>query len=444
MPVPLSNILRHYKRPEVQDAIVKAALDREIAPRYGEGFGKRPDVLMYPRDVLEFAKKGASSFHCSEERWVNPLQLDTAMKRTDLDDLRSGWDLLIDIDCPSFMISTVCADIVVNALRYHDVDCISTKFSGNHGWHIGIPFEAFPTSVGGVNTKNLFPEGPRRILMYLQDMIRTNLTERLLEFGPSELAKELKVDSVVKNGRFDPFEYLELDAVLISSRHMFRMPYSFNEKSGLVSVPWDPRKVLDFSKDAAHFETFEFGPEFLNRDVTPNVARKLLIAAFDFKPAIPEEELEKKNEFQEVAEAIPEMYWPPCVKLICQGLEDGKKRAIFVLINFMQSCGWSKEAIEVFLNEWNKKNPEPLREQYIVGQVRYKGGKKAMPPNCDNTAYMKGINVCRPDGLCSKIKNPVNYAIIRQRIAVEDAKQNEKKAKKEPKKEINKEPGKTS
>ncbi|MFC1750846.1 hypothetical protein ACFL2V_18800, partial [Pseudomonadota bacterium] len=72
-------LLRHYKRPEIQEAIAEAAKDREIAIRYNDRFGKRPDMISFPRDVIEFAKKGATSFHCSEERWENPIYLSTDM-----------------------------------------------------------------------------------------------------------------------------------------------------------------------------------------------------------------------------------------------------------------------------------------------------------------------------------------------------------------------------
>ncbi|MBS1266527.1 MAG: hypothetical protein MAG795_00494 [Candidatus Woesearchaeota archaeon] len=54
----ISTALKHYKGKEIQEAIVRAAKDKEIATRYGNrGFGKRPDILQYPRDVFESAKK---------------------------------------------------------------------------------------------------------------------------------------------------------------------------------------------------------------------------------------------------------------------------------------------------------------------------------------------------------------------------------------------------
>ena len=63
----LSFSLMYYKRKEVQSAIVREAQDKECSVRFiNEGFGKRPDILTYENDVLELAKKKATSFHCSE------------------------------------------------------------------------------------------------------------------------------------------------------------------------------------------------------------------------------------------------------------------------------------------------------------------------------------------------------------------------------------------
>ncbi len=64
--------LRYYKRKEIQEAMVEHALNKEVGLRYGESFGKRPDILMYPQEILELAKRGATSFHSSEEICLIP------------------------------------------------------------------------------------------------------------------------------------------------------------------------------------------------------------------------------------------------------------------------------------------------------------------------------------------------------------------------------------
>ena len=93
--IPISTLLKYYKRSDVQKAIVQAAENKEIAVVYGsKGYGKRPDILKYPNDVLTLAKQGATSFHCSEELWNNPLELHPGLSKTELDNLRIGWDLV--------------------------------------------------------------------------------------------------------------------------------------------------------------------------------------------------------------------------------------------------------------------------------------------------------------------------------------------------------------
>ncbi len=62
----LGDTLRHYKRKDVQEAILAVAQDKEVAVRYKNSFGTRPDVLLHENDILEFAKKGALSYHVSE------------------------------------------------------------------------------------------------------------------------------------------------------------------------------------------------------------------------------------------------------------------------------------------------------------------------------------------------------------------------------------------
>ncbi len=433
----ISTLLKYYKKPEIQQALINFAERKEIAVSYGgTGYGKRPDVLKYPKDVLEAVKQGATSFHCSEELWNNPLQIATGMKPEELNQLRAGWDLILDIDCPELEYSKIAADLLVQALRHHGIRSIGIKFSGNHGFHIGIPFEAFPETVNGKPVKDLFPDGPRKIAAYLQAMIKEHLAKKLLEKdNVGKIAEKIKknVSEIVKKGQLDAFSVLSIDTVLIAARHLYRMPYSLNEKSGLVSVVIKPEEILAFDKKEAMPEKAIPKLAFLNRNAAPGEAKKLFVQAFDYKA---QEQIQteakqnvEKKEFEPLTEAVPEQYFPPCIQLISQGLKDGRKRALFILINFLSSCGWSYDKIENYLNEWNKKNAEPLREVLIQGQLRYHKmqKKKVLPPNCDNKAYMVDLGVCKPDGFCSKIKNPANYAIAKQRMVARNAEKGKKK-----------------
>lgn len=498
----LSTILKYYKRREIQEAIVAAAENREVAVRFGDkGFGKRPDTLKYAADVIEFAKQRASSFHCSEELWSNPLQIDTSLKKKEMDSLRIGWDLVLDIDCPSWTLSKIIAWLLIKSLKEHGVNSITSKFSGNKGFHIGVPFESMPLSVRNTPTKDLFPEGPRKIASYLIDYIGKNYTKvsenSMVEFGSSiklplnkiieisgkkpeeiikkfctECGKEIKkekkesgvhfvcgrceataegnkedkIKECPKCGsimerieskrslcgcgsnsyvmKFIPSSVLEVDTILISSRHLYRMPYSLHEKSGLASVPVDPNNIMNFEKSMAKPETVNPNLTFLDRsNVSRGEAENLLLKSLHYSEAIPGNETEtgNKGSFRNeihLQSALPKELFPPCIKKILSGIEDGKKRSVFVLLNFLRNVGWDYEKIEELLVEWNKKNPEPLREVTLKGQLRYhkQNKKDVLPANCDNASYYKDIGVCFPDNLCAKIKNPVSYSLRKARF----------------------------
>ena len=439
--------LKLYKRKDIQEILISHAKDKEVGMRYGDAFGKRPDVLTYPRDILELALQGITSLHASEERWSDPLALSSDLTKKELQELRIGWDLVLDIDCAQFEYSRICADLVIKFLYYCDVKDVSCKFSGNKGFHIGVPFEAFPQQIGDKLTKELFPEVPQKIAFYIKENIKDALSKKILEFENNDFSKikkkvNLEQEEITryeedefgsKIPKLNVEKFLQIDTVLISSRHLYRMPYSLHEKSGLISLPIDPRKVSSFEKEMAQPEKVLIPMfTFLDRNVSYESARRLLSQALDFEVKF-QEKRESPREYEEINIESPlrEEIFPPCMKLILNGMEDGKKRSVFILSNFLGKIGWNKQEIEAYLLKWNKeKNRNPLRENYIKSQMQhFKSGDK-LPPNCSNEAYYKGLAVCKPDGLCARIKNPVNYTIIRWKSMLRDKKGNSKNDKK--------------
>ncbi len=384
----LAKTLSFYKRRDIQEELIKQAKDKEIAFRFGDFFGKRPDILAYPADVLELAKQKLTSLHCSEELWTNPLQISVKLKKDDINALRKGWDLILDIDCKLFEYSKITAFYAVKALRAEGVTSISIKFSGNKGFHIGVPFEAFPEKIGEDIVKDLFPEAPRRIAAYITDKIKNNVAKAIFKIEKNDFSRIMKrtgfsakeITRYEKNEfgdnipmlNIDPF--LEIDTLLISSRHLYRMPYSFHEKSELISIPINPDKILSFKKQEAKPENVKIQYSFLDRNIDGSDAERLLRNAFDHNPQMiieaKEEERkrrEKTNKHFELPEkAIGEEYFPPCILKLLKGIEDGRKRTVFILINFLASCGWDYDMIEDKLREWNEKNHEPLREQCVI------------------------------------------------------------------------------
>ncbi|RME31721.1 hypothetical protein D6789_01740 [Candidatus Woesearchaeota archaeon] len=484
----LATALQWYKRPAVQEAIAEACAHREVAARYGEGFGRRPEQIIYPADVLSFAMKKATSFHCSEERWRAVSQVKTGASRKEQDALRTGWDLVLDIDCPHWFYAKLTAKLFIEALRRHGVTGISIKFSGNKGFHIGVPFEAFPSRFSGRETKELFPEAPRAIATYLLNYIASTpdlitirkntfifnneyhisfeeltaetgrpsddfISQRCRRCGarreessakplflctscgytkrqdyadylPCERCKESGKRGIMEpqitakseacrvcgvsdfEPRFAVEALIEVDTVLLASRHLFRAPYSLHEKSGLVSVVFDPEEVMVFEKEQAAPNNVSSFPRFLTLGA-PGEATELLAQALSYaeqtKPSAP-------KEFAVPEEAIPEELFPPCMRTIFQGLPDGRKRAMFALTNFLRTAGWGHEQITARLEEWNKVNPEPLREVTLKSHLRSMKQKREAipPPNCKS--FYQDIGVCKPDDFCARVRNPAQYA----------------------------------
>ena len=93
--------ISYYSKNEIKTEIAFNSQKREISVMHGLGkFGKRPDIIQFENDIVELVKRGATSFHISEEHWSNPLELKPGMKKKDLDSLRRGWDFVLDIDSP--------------------------------------------------------------------------------------------------------------------------------------------------------------------------------------------------------------------------------------------------------------------------------------------------------------------------------------------------------
>ncbi len=465
----ISRVLRHYKRPDVQEKMLAAASGREIGLRFGTGgFGKRPDVLNFSGDIMAAVAQGATSFHTSEERWHNPLDIRTEMTRREQDELRSGWDLVLDIDCPIFEYSRIAAELCVAVLRDHGVEP-AVKFSGNKGFHIAVPWESFPSSIGNKQTSRLFPEAPRIIASYIKELIAEPLAGRIMEMdgidGVKAKTGKSFAELTVKQEGMDVLNtdaFLEIDTVLLASRHLYRMPYSLHEKSGLVSTPINPDKVGKFKREMAAIERFKVSDFDFPGTGTPMQAEVLLKAAYErdsFNKAAASSLLQQAGqtgEWKPIGAKMPLETFPPCIHFILNGIEDGRKRAVFVLLNFLTTAGWNEQEVRSLLAEWNQKNPEPLREQLIEGQVRYhfanlggderfpgtgsSGGADAggsatgpgaglgagpgnsgyeirPPPNCANEGYYPSMGACHPDDICRTwhVKNPASYVRIRKR-----------------------------
>jgi len=394
----------YYSKPEIQKVIFDFSSNREVCPRYFEGFGKRPDALQYESDIFELVKKGATSFNCSEELWENPLSISTNMDEKQLNGLRIGWDLILDIDSKYIDYSKIYAKIIIDFLEFSGVKNVGVKFSGSKGFHMIVPWNAFPKEINGIHTKNMFPEWPRILTRYIMEKTKPKLIEEITKLSsPNKYIKDFQASKEVMP-----------DLILISPRHLFRMPYSLHEKTALSSVVIDKKKISDFQlKDADPFkaEIKDFIP-----DAKSGEAIRLLMQALDWSKETSHGESQgdsskKSTEYKPIhITDRSEKNYPPCIKKILLGISDGKKRALFALINFFRLIGTEKDELEKLLYSWNEKNNPKLHTGYIKSQISYAIKRKPiMPPNC--MEFYQGIGVCFPDELCKLIKNPVNYVV---------------------------------
>jgi hypothetical protein len=389
----------YYSRSEIKKAILEFSDGREICPRYFEGFGKRPDSLQYESDIFELVKKGATSFHASEELWTNPLSIKTGMSEKELNTLRVGWDFLIDIDSPYFEYSRIFAKIILEFLEFSGVKHVGIKFSGSKGFHLIIPWKAFPKEINGVKTSDMFPEWPRIIVKYIMEKTKHKLIDEITKLStPNKYIRDYEA----------PKEVIP-DLVLIAPRHLFRMPYSLHEKTALASVVVDKDKISEFDlKDAdpLKVQVKNFIPNCKEGE-----ASELLMQALDWSKENSPNEEKKTFEYKPIQITDrSEKNFPPCIKKILEGVSDGKKRSVFALINFLRSIGAEKEELEKILFSWNEKNKPPLQTGYIKAQISWALKRKPLlPPNCKE--FYQGIGVCFPDEFCSKIKNPVNFVV---------------------------------
>ena len=380
--------------------------NREISPRYFEGFGKRPDTFQYTSDIFELAKKGATSFHCSEELWSDALKIKTGMNKKQLNDLRIGWDLILDIDSKYIDYSKIMAKIIIKFLNFSGVKNIGIKFSGSKGFHILVPWKAFPKEINKIKTSDMFPEYPRIITKYIIEKTKNQLIEKISGLTrPSKYVKDYKA----------PKEVMP-DLILVSPRHLFRTPYSLHEKTALSSIVLDLNELDNF--DLKNADPLKVKIKNFMPDSEQGEASELLMQALDWWKDNNKEEntgkiTGKYANFKPLQlNNLSENQFSPCIKNILKGISDGKKRALFVLINLFRSIGIDKEELEKKIYDWNKKNETPLKEGYIKTQLSWSYRKKPiMPPNCKE--FYQGIGVCTPDNFCNLVKNPVNYVVKR-------------------------------
>ncbi len=409
-----SEIFNYYSSDYVAEQLAMNAQDREVAYCFENGaYDQRPAVLQYKSDIMPLVKKGITSFHYSVEHWTSPMALSTGMQASRYSELRKGWDLIIDMDSKIGMIgSQLCAAEIMKFLKRMKVQNAGIKFSGSRGFHICLTWNMFPQDVNFKPLSKQYPDIPRILVNFIRENIKESLMKSLLAAKPAKELLELIGEAP---SELSPFFFVDVENTW-GSRHMFRAPFSLNEKKWLVSVPINENQIKDFSESMALPKNVVKQKHPLFFRGQENEAEGLLIQALDWFSKQPKE-LPRKDKKVSYENKIPEEMFPPCIKLAFQGLADGRKRTVFTLANFLRMMNWSWPEIEDRMLQWNEKNAPPLQTNLILTQIRSYMRNEYKPGNCDSGQFITSIGLCQPDVICKSntdkitIKNPIAYPI---------------------------------
>ena len=234
-----------------------------------------------------------------------------------------------------------------------------------------------------------------------------------------EISKMSRPSKYIRD--FEASEEVMPDLILVSPRHLFRMPYSLHEKTALASIVLSKKELADFDLKNANPMTAKV--KNFTPDVKEGEAKELLVQALDwYKSNVDSKEpkSEERKEYKQIKLTnLSDKFFPPSIQKILQGIADGKKRALFVLLNFFRSVGMEKDELEKRIFSWNAKNKPPLKDGYLKAQLIWAyRNKVVLPPNFDKD-YYKGIGVIPTDEEI-RLKNPVTYVVKKHFANIEN------------------------
>lgn len=225
-----SEVIAYYgaERKDIAEVLYRYGLGRMVIMTNNPGIlgGSRGQLgFGSPEKILEMAKKGLDNspiprhypaFHGTIGKFGGLIG--KSLK---------GADLVIDIDVKNdYKEAFKDGKRVIDFLDFHNIP-YRIKFSGGTGPHIIIPFEAFPEHLHGDN----FP----------------------------------KTHSMLFRMIISGSKARHIDLSFNSFNHFYRLPYSLNENTGLVSVPIRREHYDDFVPSMAEMRNVEIDESWFKK-----------------------------------------------------------------------------------------------------------------------------------------------------------------------------------
>ena len=208
-----------------------------------------------------------------------------------------------------------------------------------------------------------------------------------------------------------------LDLVLVAPRHLFRAPYSLHEKTALASIVITKNEIASFTPKKANplnVKVKNFQP-----NSEPGEASNLLELALNWKSRQDtKQEIVQRKKYENFPatdfSGVTDEFFPKPIKKLLRGLQEGRKRGLFILLTFLKYLGFSPADINEKIRDWNKKNEPPLKEGYIRSQIDWhlRQKRKILPPNYANPSFYKDLNLLDKE---PKFKNPISEVAKRLR-----------------------------
>jgi hypothetical protein len=218
------DILNYYGRSDVQRELFDFSRDRRLIFN-DEGLDSRVfhdarfrRIAEEPGDFYRIVRSSIRTskgdrrpetypaFHGTQSRFLNPSARSG----------RYGCDLVIDIESKeSFRRAKAATFGVVERLGSFEVP-FALKFTGGTSFHLIIPHEKLCQRIGGVRPSDSFSQFANACF----DLLSRDLRH---------------------SGRG-----IYIDGSFCDQRHFFRLPYSINENTGLVSLPLRAEELRDF------------------------------------------------------------------------------------------------------------------------------------------------------------------------------------------------------